>query len=213
MADDPCRAPEIADSPRHSREPTVKNAISPIAKSRGRHHLRRRGLLRSVSIVALTAVLGFSMAAGNLMGSTESAWQAEGHATGTLNAATVPAANLIRDCRYRPGVIGLGARVEVYWSTPEGYNLDDAQLWASTSGLGSVLAPLTGFNLRGNTTGSPGAYTTTVPTNLLGGLLGLGSELEVSIVMSRQGWTSEPASVATNAGLLAGIGGSCRNLA
>jgi hypothetical protein len=57
-------------------------------------------------------------------------------------------------------------------------------------------------------------YRTDVPTNLLGGLLGLGTELEIafSIHDTESGWESEPAAVASNAGLIAGLGGSCRNL-
>lgn len=77
-----------------------------------------------------------------------------------------------------------------------------------------MLAPLTGFSVQSNTTSlGGGAYRTDVPTNLLGGLLGLGSEVEITFSVEHEsGWRSEPAAVATNAGLLAGLGGSCRNL-
>lgn len=177
------------------------------------HRRRRRALIGTVSLVLATA-LGLSATGGSNVGSTDAAWRSDDSATGTFTAAPVPAPSLTAECRYRPGLLGIGARVEIYWSTPEGYNLDDAELLASTSGLGSVLEPLTGFNLEGNTEGSPDAYTTTVFTNLLDGLLGLGSQLEISIMMSRPDydWTSDAASIATNAGLVGGIGGSCENL-
>ena len=103
--------------------------------------------------------------------------------------------------------------MRIYWKAPSGFTVDDAQMLASTSGLGSSLAPLTGFSFGTTTTGTAvGGYVTDVPVNLLGGLLGLGSELELVIVMKRYGWTSREAAVATNAGLVLGIGGTCRNL-
>ncbi len=127
---------------------------------------------------------------------------------------TVPAPALTRACEFRPGLLGIGARVLIHWRLPAGYALADAEVQASTSGLGSVLAPLTGFSLSSNTAqNSDGTLTTTVPANLLGGLLGLGSELEIAIgVVGPGGWTSSRASIATNAGLIAGLGGTCRNL-
>lgn len=140
-------------------------------------------------------------------------WQRMQVTGGTLATVTIPSAQLTRTCRY-VSVLGLGGRVEIYWIPPTGYDISKAQVWASTSGLGSVLAPLTGYNLSQNTRfdNTAGHYITTVPTNLLGGLLGLGTELEVSIVISEYGWTSKAASTATNAGLIAGLGGTCRNL-
>lgn len=175
---------------------------------------RRRTFLGSM-IVLLAVILGISGAGQSQVDSTEASWTSEAHAAGVLQADTVPSAELTSKCRYRPGVLGLFARVEIYWSLPAEYTLDDAELLASSSGLGSVLEPLTGFNLEGNTESTSEGYTTTVPTNLLGGLLGLGGELEVAIVMTHQehdAWTSEPASIRTNAGLVAGIGAFCENL-
>lgn len=103
--------------------------------------------------------------------------------------------------------------LRIHWHAPQGYSLADAELQASSRGLGSVLAPLTGFSFTSTTTGSAATgYVTDVPVNLLGGLLGLGSELQLTIVVKRYGWTSNGASVATNAGLVAGLGSSCRNL-
>lgn len=168
---------------------------------------RARLLLAVVALLAL--VLGSAAVNGTLAGWTDSK---ESH--GEMAAATVPAPELTQDCRYRPGLLGIGASVRIFWRLPDGYQLDDIVVKASTSGLGSVLAPLTGFSLSGNTSSNGnGTYTTDVPTNLLGGLLGLGSELEIAFVIEHEsGWQSEAAAVASNAGLLAGIGGNCRNL-
>lgn len=144
---------------------------------------------------------------------TEAGWVDPTEISATVGAGTIPAPTLTGPCSFRPGLLGLGARVRIDWALPAGYTLDDVVVEASTSGLGSVLAPLTGFNLKGNTESrGGGTYRTEVPANLLGGLLGLGSELELAILVEDSGWRSEPASVASNAGLLAGIGGTCRNL-
>ena len=163
-----------------------------------------------LAVVALLALVAGPVAVnGTLAG-----WNDTKESHGELIAATVPAPGLTQDCQFRPGLLGLGARVRIFWKLPDGYQLDDIVVKASTSGLGSVLAPLTGFNLSGNSTANgDGTYTTDVPTNLLGGLLGLGSELEIAFVVEHEsGWQSETAAVASNAGLLAGIGGNCRNL-
>ncbi len=168
---------------------------------------RARLLLGVVALLALVA--GPVAVNGTLAGWTDSKTS-----QGDLSAAKIPAPELTQDCQFRPGVLGLGARVRIFWRLPDGYQLDDIVVKASTSGLGSVLAPLAGFNLSGNTTSSGnGTYTTDVPANLLGGLLGLGSELEIAFVVEHEsGWQSDAAAVASNAGLIAGIGGNCRNL-
>ncbi|WP_104117164.1 hypothetical protein [Arthrobacter sp. B1805] len=147
-------------------------------------------------------------------GMTDAAWHQNQVTAGSFTAIAISPARLTAQCRYFPAVLGIGSRVEMYWALPSGYQLSESQLWASTSGLGSALAPLTGYNLAQNTrpAATPGQYVTTVPTNLLGGLLGLGTELELSIVMSRHGWTSTPVSTVTNPGLVAGLGGNCRNV-
>jgi len=164
----------------------------------------------------LRATLAAALVIGLGATSTLAAWTDESYAEATLEAAVLPAPTLTQECQFRPGLLGIGARVRIYWALPEGYSLEDVEVHASTSGLGSVLAPLTGFSLSGNTEQLPdGTYETDVPTNLLGGLLGLGSELEIAILLAPEepdGWTSEPASVASNAGLIGGIGGNCRNL-
>ena len=162
------------------------------------------------AMLAAGLVLGFGASVSH------AAWTDSEQAAAVFVAGEVPAPTLTRSCEFRPGVLGLGARVRVYWALPGGYSLDDVDVRASTRGLGSVLAPLTGFNLRSSTVRqSDGTYRTEIPTNLLGGLLGLGSELELAFVVAPAdagGWESEPASVASNAGLIGGIGGSCRNL-
>lgn len=165
------------------------------------------------TVLALAIMLGFS-SSQNLTGATDAVWHAEAPATGVLTAGTVAAPTLTQRCEFRPGLLGIGARVRIFWALPEGYTLDDVEVQASTSGLGSVLAPLTGFSLRGNTTTESDGYRTDVPTNLLGGLLGLGSELEIAMRVADpdSDWTSESVSVASNAGLVGGLGGSCRNL-
>ncbi|KNC19818.1 hypothetical protein AC792_04005 [Arthrobacter sp. RIT-PI-e] len=150
-----------------------------------------------------------------VIGSTEAAWQRDHVSTGAFGAVTIPAPRLTAPCRFLPGVLTvIGPRIEIYWAPPPTYGDDKAQVWASTAGLGTALAPLTGFNLRQNTAfdARAGHYVTTVPTNLLGGLLGLGTEIELSIVIAEHGWTSTPASTATNAGLVLGLGATCRNL-
>lgn len=168
---------------------------------------RTRALIVGLALVML--VLGLSGVRSTLAG-----WADSKEAAGSFSAATVPAPSLTEPCEFRPGLLGLGARVRVHWRLPAGYQLDDIVVEASTSGLGSVLAPLTGFSLQSNTsTNGDGTYTTDVPTNLLGGLLGLGTELEIAFVVEHEsGWQSESASVASDAGLIGGLGGDCRNL-
>ena len=166
--------------------------------------------------VRLRVMLAVALVLG--MGATPAlaAWTDSEQVTASFEAETLPAPALTRACQFRPGLLGVGARVRIYWAVPEGYSLGDVQVEASTSGLGSVLAPLTGFNLTGNTEQlGDGTFRTEVPTNLLGGLLGLGSELEIALTLApanKGGWTSESASVASNAGLIGGLGGNCRNL-
>ena len=168
----------------------------------------RRGRLRRLrAMLAAGLVLGIGASTG------VASWTDVEQVSAEFRADVLPAPTLTRACTYYPGVLGIGAQVRIYWALPEGYTLDDIEVSASTSGLGSVLAPLTGFSLRGNTTRqADGTYRTDVPTNLLGGLLGLGSELEIALTVTTEHWESESASIASNAGLLAGIGGNCRNL-
>jgi len=168
----------------------------------------RRGRFRRLrSVLAAGLVLGLGIS------TTAATWSDEEQVRAEFVAGTVPPPVLTQPCQFRPGVVGLGARVRIFWALPEGYQLGDIEVRASTSGLGSILAPLTGFSLSGNTTRqSDGSYRTDVPVNLLGGLLGLGAELEIALVVKDAPWESVSASVASNAGLLAGLGGNCRNL-
>ena len=162
--------------------------------------------------VALAAALVLGAGATTSL----AAWTDQDETTASFAAGTIPAPTLTQQCTFNPGVLGIGAEVQIFWALPAGYTLDDVTVEASTSGLGSALAPLTGFTVEGNTEQrGDGTYRTDVPTNLLGGLLGLGTELELAIVLAPDGaggWESEPASVASNAGLIGGLGGNCRNL-
>lgn len=187
------------------------NTISTFTKRRGTSNRRIR-IAAGTVVLLLSIALGVAFSNHRSVSATDAVWNARQSAHAEFDAGSVPAPELTRECRFRPGLLGLRARVEIYWSLPAGYTLDDVEVHASTSGLGSVLAPLTGFSLSGQTSGSPNEYTTSVPTNLLGGLLGLGSELEIGFFVNDETWSSTPASVATNAGLLAGLGGNCRNL-
>ncbi|GAA1537784.1 hypothetical protein GCM10009691_11260 [Brevibacterium picturae] len=177
---------------------------------------RRHWPLRSRRFRALIAGLALVMLVLGLSGvrSTMAGWTDSEEAWAEFAAPTIPGPTLTEPCEFDPGFLGVGAEVEIYWQLPTGYQLDDIAVEASTSGLGSVLAPLTGFNLQSNTTSTGnGTYTTEVPTHLLGGLIGLGSELEIAFLVEHEsGWQSEPASVASNAGLIGAIGGNCRNL-
>ncbi len=163
-------------------------------------------------VLAVVALLAIVLVPSAVNG-TVAGWKDADSSEGAFQAGTVPTPVLTRNCAYI-SVLGLGARVRVYWKPPAGYQLGDIDVTASTSGLGSVLAPITGFSLASNTTSSgDGSYTTDVPTNLLGGLLGLGTELEIAFqTRHASGWRSNAASVASNAGLIAGLSGSCRNL-
>ena len=176
--------------------------------------LVRAKLRASLATTAATALLLVGIVLPATIEPTDASWTGKDLASASFSAATIPAPVLTQPCEFRPGVLGLAARVRIYWQLPEGYELGDIVVEASTSGLGSVLAPLTGFSVLSNTTArDDGTYRTTVPTNLLGGLLGLGSEMEIAFAVEHEsGWQSEPAAVATNAGLLVGLGGSCRNL-
>lgn len=144
---------------------------------------------------------------------TSAAWtDREWTSASGVGTYTVPPATLNRPCVYNAGVLGLGAKIIIYWKPPAGFTLSNATMYASQSGLGSVLAPLTGFSMTASTTTSGADYVTEVPVNLLGGLLGLGAELELAIVMNSGTWPSVPVKVRANPGLVGGLGGSCTNL-
>ncbi|MFK0006395.1 hypothetical protein ACIQTZ_05020 [Paenarthrobacter sp. NPDC090520] len=168
-----------------------------------------------VVLAGLALALGMVLTAANPPAVTQAAWERNAYATGGFGTVTIPAPTLNGHCTYNPGPLGLNSYVRIFWLPPAGYTLAQAEMQASTSGLGSALAPLTGYNLATNTTGdATTGYITDVRTNLLGGLLGLGTELQLAIVIKdpTTGWISKSASVASNAGLIAGLGGTCRNL-
>ncbi|MFI2566496.1 hypothetical protein [Paenarthrobacter sp. NPDC018779] len=166
-------------------------------------------------LAGLAVALGMVLSTANPPAVTEAVWERNAYATGSFGTVTIPAPTLNGQCTYNPGPLGLNSYVRIFWLPPAGYTLAQAEMQASTSGLGSALAPLTGYNLATNTTGdATTGYVTDVRTNLLGGLLGLGTELQLAIVIKdpTTGWTSKSASVASNAGLIGGLGGNCRNL-
>lgn len=125
----------------------------------------------------------------------------------------IEAPTLTAACEAKKGVLGLGSKVIIRWKAAEGYSMSNTELLASTSGLGSSLKSLDGYSLSTNTTSTGnGTYTTEIPTNVLGGLLGLGSEIEIALRTVDGEKVSDTASVATNGGLLGGMSFSCRNM-
>lgn len=128
--------------------------------------------------------------------------------------SSIPAPRLSQACQYSPGVLGMGSNVRIFWEVPEGYTATDIKVLASTNGAGSELAELQGLDLMRKTQGlGNNVYRTDVPTGLLGGSIGSSSELEIALLIEEpNGDRSEPAIIATNAGLIAGLGGTCRNV-
>lgn len=166
-----------------------------------------RPVLAGVLALGLAGIAG-----GNGTTPTEANWADAEVATGQFTALTVPPPTATRACEYR-SILGLGGRVYLYWTPPAGYEVSDMVIKASSNGLGTLLAPITGFSLSGNTTVVSGRnYKTTMSANLLGGLLGLNTALEVAIVTKDGTWESVPLSFETNAGVALGLGQYCKNL-
>lgn len=116
--------------------------------------------------------------------------------------------NLTQACEFRPGVLGLGAKVRIYWNLENGYSIEDVSVLVSSQGVGSEFVSLNGFDLIANTQIlSDGSFRTDIPSNILAGYIGLGSLLEIGLEIEGQ-----IVSVVSNAGLIGGIGGSCRNV-
>lgn len=162
-------------------------------------------------MLSLTAVLGLTSATHSPLTETDAAWHTQQSVTSDFQAGTVPGAVLTRDCELRRNFLGIPTHVDIHWAPPAGYDLDDAELYRSETGLGTILKPLAGFDLDQQTSGDSQEYTTTIQVGLLGGLLGLDA-LEVAIVMTNGSWVSDDvAAVETNAGLLIGLGAFCRN--
>ena len=156
------------------------------------------------------ALFALLLPASNPSEVTDAAWQDTEVSAGSFAAVTIPAPVLKGDCSYN-GLIN--PYVRIYWKAPEGYSVADAELQIATTGLGSVLAPVTGYSVTANTTGTAAeGYITDVQVSLVDSLIGLGSEFRLAIVMTRYGWTSKDASVRADAGLAVGIGASCTNV-
>mgnify|MGYP007082236748 CR=1 FL=1 len=161
-------------------------------------------------LVTLSLVLGLTIITEPMTAPTDAHWNASATAVSEFEAA-VPPPRLTRKCEYVPGVRGLGAHVKIYWAAPEGFSLENAQLLKSSSGLGTILAPITGFSFSSQTQATSEGYETTVPTGVLGGVAGLGDGLQVAIAMTKEGWTSQPASVTATSGIIIGIRAECVN--
>ncbi len=145
---------------------------------------------------------------------TEAAWQRGQFSAGSFGAITVPPASLNGSCEFHPVFLGVGAYVRVFWKPPAAYpNLTDAVIDVHLTTAGSAVTTLQGYPGVANTTGTPAGYTTDIPATLLGGLLGFNTQFQVDIYITKAGWKSTPVSVRANAGIIAGIGGSCTNVA
>lgn len=181
----------------------MRASALPIPSRRRRRWTRLRALL----------VLGLLCGGGST--ASLASWADQEQAAATFTAAVVPAAELTRDCSFVYGLLGLTVtHVEVHWRLPEGAAFEDVVVSRSTDGLGSLLAPITGFSLAGSTSqNADGSYRTRIPVSLLGGLVGLNAGLRVGItVVPPEGddaWRSETAMVEANLGVLAGIGAYC----
>ncbi|MEV7604043.1 hypothetical protein AB0N65_01210 [Paenarthrobacter sp. NPDC089322] len=169
---------------------------------------RKVGLLGAVAVP-----LALLVSASSPPAVTEAAWQREEIGRGSFTTATIPPATLNGPCTYNPQVLGVGAYVRVLWKPPPGYpNLTDAVIEVHLLTAGSAVTTLQGYPGVANTTGTSAGYTTDIPATLLGGILGFNTQFQVDIFIASAGWRSTPVSVRANAGLIAGIGGSCTNL-
>ncbi|MFE4194272.1 hypothetical protein ACFRJ9_00250 [Paenarthrobacter sp. NPDC056912] len=145
---------------------------------------------------------------------TEAAWQRGEFTRGNFGTITLPPASLNGPCEFHPVFLGVGAYVRVFWKPPAGYpNLTDAVIDVHLITAGSAVTTLQGYPGVANTTGTSAGYTTDIPATLLGGLLGFNTQFQVDIYTAAAGWKSTPVSVRANAGVIAGIGGSCTNVA
>ncbi|MCU1567193.1 MAG: hypothetical protein JWQ56_2130 [Pseudarthrobacter sp.] len=142
---------------------------------------------------------------------TDAAWQDPDVARGSFAAATIPAPTLNGQCSYNSSLFGPDY-IRILWKAPAGYSKEDAELQLSTTGLGAVLAPVTGYSVTASTTGTAaGGYITDVEVSVVDNLIGLLSRFRLAIVMKRYGWTSQAASVRANAGIALGRVANCTN--
>lgn len=161
--------------------------------------------------------LGMVFAAG-ATGSLAS-WVDSERSSTTFTATVLQAPTMTKDCSFvYGGLLGLTlTHVEVYWRLPEGASFDDVVVSRSTDGLGSLLAPITGFDLGAATSqNADGSYTTRIPVSFLGGVAGLGAGLRVGITIvpdvGGEQWRSDTAVAEANLGVLLGIAAYCRAL-
>ncbi|MFE4080875.1 hypothetical protein [Paenarthrobacter sp. YIM B13468] len=144
---------------------------------------------------------------------TEASWQRSEFGTGSFGTITIPPATLNGACEYHPVLLGAGAYVRIFWKPPAAYpDLADALIDVHLITAGSPVTTLQGYPGTANTTGTSAGYTTDIPATLLGGILGFNTQFQVDIYVTTAGWKSTPVSVKANAGLIAGVGGSCTNL-
>ncbi|MGF6835018.1 hypothetical protein QF015_003209 [Paenarthrobacter sp. TE4293] len=170
--------------------------------------------LRFAFLGALLSTLTLLFAASSPPSVTEAAWQRTPFSNGSFGTITVPPAALNGPCEFHPVILGVGAYIRIFWKPPAGYpNLTDAVIDVHLTTSGSAVTTLQGYPGAANTTGTSAGYTTDIPATLLGGLLGFNTQFQVDIYITSAGWRSTPVSVRANAGVIAGIGGSCTNVA
>ncbi|BCW34436.1 hypothetical protein StoSoilA2_04920 [Arthrobacter sp. StoSoilA2] len=175
---------------------------------------KRPGRLGSVAVaLSLLIFPSLLISASSPPPMTDASWQRSEFGRGSFGTITIPPATLNGPCEYHPTLLGAGAYVRVFWKPPATYpNLTDAVIDVHLITAGSTVTTLQGYPGTANTTGSSAGYTTDIPATLLGGILGFNTQFQVDIYISAAGWKSTPVSVRANAGLVAGIGGSCTNL-
>lgn len=163
---------------------------------------------------ALAVAFALMLSASSPPSVTEAAWQKGTFASsGSFGTITIPPATLNGPCEFNAAFLGAGAYIRVFWKPPAAYpNLTDAVIDVHLITAGSPVTTLQGYPGVANTTGSSAGYTTDVPATLLGGILGFNTQFQVDIYIASAGWRSTPVSVRANAGVIAGVGGSCTNL-
>lgn len=154
---------------------------------------RRRRLVALLAGAMVPLVLLAGMLLPTQFEETEAGWTHQVQAEALAEAAVIPGVT-VNSCRRVAGL--LGSRVEIDWAPPAGYATEDVEIRTYTRGLGGVLEPLTGYDDQFTTVENPdGSVTTTITANLLGNLVDLGTVLQVELVVTDSGWTSESAVV------------------
>lgn len=166
----------------------------------------------------LRVLLVLGLLCGSSTTASLASWTDQEGAAAAFTAASVPTPVMTRDCSFVYGILGLTVtHVEVHWRLPDGAAFEDVVISRSTDGIGSLLAPITGFSLEESTTqNADGTYSTRIPVSLLGGLLGLNAGLLVGITVvpdvGDDAWRSETALAEANLGVVAGIAAYCRTV-